>query len=127
MLSKQHSELIELLKEIVPTHSIFYEYKYSNFVKKSNDLYVKSLAEDLRADIYDRTIGIVYEIQGAQHYKAIGFFGGEEGYTNQRRRDVRKRIVLAEVNVDLIEIPYDFKITKDNILQLVKEAKDVDS
>jgi len=127
LLSKQHSELIELLLEWTPNHKLFYEYAYSNFVKKSNDPYIQGLALNLRADVYDRTLGIVYEVQGIQHYKAIDYFGGESGFVVQRRRDVRKKLVLAEAGIDLVEIPYTLKITKDNIRQLIKEAKDVDS
>ncbi len=127
MLSKLHSQVIDLLEETFPNHKFFYECSYERFVKGSKDPFILSIAKRLYADIYDNTIGIVYEIQGEQHYRPVEFFGGSDGFHGQKRRDNWKRQVLMESNIDLIEIHYSFKPTKEEILKLIREAKGVNT
>ena len=48
------------------------------------------------------------EFNGAQHYKAIDYFGGEEQFKKQQEHDERKRAYCREHNIQLIEIPYNY-------------------
>ena len=51
---------------------------------------------------------IVIEFQGAQHYKVIEYFGGEEQFKKQVRYDNIKRAYCKNHNIKLIEIPYNY-------------------
>lgn len=46
------------------------------------------------------------EYQGEQHYRAVGFFGGEEGFKKSQRRDNIKRDYCKRNKIPLIEVPY---------------------
>ena len=122
MLSKLHKAVAELLKEMFPVHQFLYEYPYSKI--KVDDIYLHAISSRLHADIYDVTFGIIYEIQGIQHYEQIEFFGGTKGFSDQKRVDRWKRQIVGESeSIDLVEIPYNFKLNKENLLRLIKEAK----
>lgn len=41
-------------------------------------------------DIYFPEFNIGIEYQGAQHLRPVDFFGGEDAYTEQQKRDARK-------------------------------------
>lgn len=62
-------------------------------------------------DIYFINENIGIEYQGVQHYKAVDYFGGEEGFAKNQERDERKRKLCAENSCILICIDegYDFK------------------
>lgn len=68
-------------------------------------------------DIYFAKENIGIEYQGIQHYKAIDYFGGEDGFAKNQERDERKRQLCAENSCILICINegYDFK---DVVLQI---------
>lgn len=46
------------------------------------------------------------EYDGEQHFKAIKFFGGEEGFLENKRRDEFKNNYAKEHNIPLKRIPY---------------------
>lgn len=62
-------------------------------------------------DIYFTKENIGIEYQGVQHYKAVDYFGGKEGFAKNQERDERKRQLCAENSCILIYINegYDFK------------------
>jgi hypothetical protein len=49
------------------------------------------------------------EFQGKQHYEAVSFFGGEEGFKGRWRRDQIKREFCRKNDIPLLEIRYDDK------------------
>jgi hypothetical protein len=51
----------------------------------------------------------VLEYNGIQHYKPIGFFGGEEQYKKQIQRDKELKEYCLKQNIKLITIPYNVK------------------
>lgn len=53
----------------------------------------------------DKIIGLI-EVQGAQHYKPIEFFGGEERFKIQSDYDNRKREYCLSNNIPLLEYSY---------------------
>ncbi len=63
-------------------------------------------------DIYIPNEKIAFEYQGQQHYEAIDFWGGEEGFKYRQKLDEQKRKLCKENNVKLIEWRYDEPISK---------------
>ena len=49
---------------------------------------------------------IAIEFNGAQHYKPIKLFGGEEKFIQQQERDMTLRLYCEQNKIKLIEIPY---------------------
>ena len=72
-------------------------------------------------DFYIPIYNVIIEYNGEQHYKSVGWFGGDKNYKIQKLRDESLRQYCKGHNIKLIEIPYtDF----DNIEKiLTKELK----
>lgn len=61
------------------------------------------------------------EYQGEQHFRAREFFGGEEGFQYQLKRDETKREFCNKNNIPLIEIPYWVVSPSKRMLQEMKK------
>lgn len=59
---------------------------------------------------------VAIEYQGAQHYKPIQYFGGEEGFLKTRERDKRKKELCNENGVLLIYVDEE-----DSIQEVIKK------
>ena len=53
-------------------------------------------------DFYLPKYNIAIECQGEQHYKPIGYFGGNDGFISQKERDLRKFCKCKDNNVELL-------------------------
>lgn len=78
-------------------------------------------------DFYLPEYNICIEYNGEQHYKPINYFGGEDKFKIQQKRDNIKRKYCINNNILLIEIPYyEFKnienIIKINVLKSLETA-----
>lgn len=69
-------------------------------------------------DFYIPTYNTVIEYQGAQHYYPRDYFGGEESFKEQIKRDNIKRKFCKDKNISLIEIPYT--LSDEEIKQLIQ-------
>ncbi|MBQ8247518.1 MAG: hypothetical protein IJZ42_10330 [Lachnospiraceae bacterium] len=69
-------------------------------------------------DIYIPKYNIAIEYQGIQHYEPIEYFGGEEAYRENRRRDNEKKQKCDDNNVKLLYWPYTQEITDMNLIDL---------
>lgn len=67
-------------------------------------------------DFYLPSYGVAIECQGIQHFKAIGFFGGDNGFTDNLERDLRKNRELFKNGVKIIYI-----IDKENLKYSLNE------
>ena len=79
-------------------------------------------------DIYFTNENIGIEYQGIQHYKAVDYFGGEEGFTKNQERDERKRQLCENNSCILIYVNegYDFKevvMEIDNAINIQQKKK----
>lgn len=70
-------------------------------------------------DIYFTKENIGIEYQGIQHYKAVDYFGGEDGFVKTQERDERKRQLCAENSCILICVNEDYNF-KDVVSQIDK-------
>lgn len=58
----------------------------------------------LELDCYSAPLQIAFEYQGAQHYEASEFFGGEKGFQEMRQRDEHKKKRCKELGIKLFEV-----------------------
>ena len=72
-------------------------------------------------DIFIPTLNLAIEYQGAQHYKAVEIFGGEEGFKATQIRDERKRNLCKENGVILLEWKYTVEITDEEFKRQVEK------
>ena len=98
---------------------------------KNNIKFKQEYRIDMEFSYYNKTIyvdfitkvnGKVYiiEYNGMQHYKPVQFFGGEEAFRKQQKRDEALRQFCNKHNITLIEIPYKIR-DYDNVLKYIKD------
>jgi len=63
-------------------------------------------------DFYLPEFNTIIEYHGKQHYEPIEFFGGEEVFKEQKKRDLLKKEYAIDKGINFIEIPYTYKTTK---------------
>lgn len=91
------TELFYKIKEHYPNYTVLQHYHDTWLGNQHLDVYIK-----------DINVGIEY--QGAQHYRAIDIFGGEEGLINTQKRDKQKVAKCKKNNTKLVIVNegYDF-------------------
>jgi hypothetical protein len=113
-MSKIASKVHTTLKELFPLEIIVEEY------------YVKYKGVQLFFDFYLKGLGLLFEIQGRQHYEFVKHFHGTiDGLNSQRRRDnLKKEYVSLHKDLTLVYF-YDTKdkITKDLVLHRIYESQ----
>jgi hypothetical protein len=72
-------------------------------------------------DIWIPSLDIAIEYQGAQHFKAVDFFGGEESFKRNIERDSRKKQLCIDNRIHLVEIRYDDIVSDDELRALLKQ------
>lgn len=117
-MSYLSDKVLEELKKRHPQHKYQFEISYYNLVKniKNIEPFLLSRSKRLRADIYDKTIRVVYEINGIQHYKYNNKFHKDVGdFMDQKRRDNIKKELLTSAGIQLVVINDDnFNDWKNN-------------
>lgn len=98
------------LFELIKSHNFNAQYQYH-----CNWLGQQSL------DIYIETERIGIEYQGEQHYKPIDIWGGDEGFKENQKRDLRKKQLCAANNVCLLEWSYKIPVNDENVVRFMKE------
>ncbi len=96
------SRLFDIVKDLFPDHKV------------ERAIRPKWL-EGLEIDIFVPSLNLAIEYQGRQHYEAIDFFGGEEGFEKRQILDEKKRILLKEHNIKLLEWKYTIEMTKQRV------------
>jgi len=129
--SAPHKKFYSLITSMFSNNLIYQEYPYYYILEKGykeqnvestkQNSVMLSLGKRLFADFFDNTLGIIYEIQGEQHYnpilwsKKIG--EGEKAlskFQSQKRTDQLKRDIVIEAGFILIEIPFsDFDVMNE--------------
>ena len=96
------SRLFEIVKDLYPEHKV------------ERAIRPKWL-EGLEIDIFVPSLNLAIEYQGRQHYEAIDFFGGEKGFEKRLILDEKKRKLLKEFNINLLEWKYTVEMTKQRV------------
>jgi len=60
----------------------------------------------LKFDFYLKDLNEVVEIDGEQHVRAIGFFGGEKGLKDRVKKDAIKNKYCEDNKIKITRIPY---------------------
>lgn len=66
-------------------------------------------------DIAVPAMKLAVEFMGEQHFVAIDFFGGEEGFQATQERDRRKRAKATQAGWRVVEIRYDERLDAEHI------------
>lgn len=74
----------------------------------------------LEYDIFDRLSGLAIEYQGEQHFHQKAQFGGKAGFMKCTTRDATKILLANHAGHKLIHIPYTWKRTKHDLLNILK-------
>lgn len=93
-LNVSEVEMLDLIKQIFPGVDVKYRYKPKWLLRMELDVFIPSI-----------NVGLEY--QGVQHFKPIDFFGGEETFIEQVKRDKLKKEICQSKGVTLIEVFYD--------------------
>ncbi len=101
------------------------ERKIIDFLNKHNIIFIHQHSyEDcrnikkLKFDFYLPEYDILIEYDGAQHFRVVKRFGGEEGFNKRKRNDTKKNKYADEKNVKLLRIAhFDF----DNIEKILED------
>ena len=99
------------------------EEKVSEFLKSKNIIFLpqhrfKDCVDKipLPFDFYLPDYNTCIEFNGIQHYKPKEYFGGEDGFKNQQKKDKIKSQYCKEKNITLLIIKYNEKIDKKLLL-----------
>lgn len=77
---------------------------------------IKDTKKFLLLDFYLPNYNTVIEYNGEHHYKPVSYFGGNDNFEKQKKRDEGLRMYCKEKNINLIEIPYTEYKNIENIL-----------
>lgn len=98
------------------------EKKITEYLQQENIFFHKEKTFDdliyvsnLRFDFYIPKQNIAIEFDGIQHYKPVGYFGGNDAFIETQKRDKLKDIYCKEKNIKLVRIPY-FEINNINTI-----------
>jgi|GEM_PF-6639994 len=61
----------------------------------------------LRFDFYIEDQQLAIEYDGAQHFKPVAKFGGEEGFMKRKENDILKNELAANAGIRVLRIPFD--------------------
>lgn len=94
------------------------ELAISDFLNQNKIKYEKeySLPNGQRLDFYLLDSKIAIEFDGAQHFEANSFFGGEEAFEKRKKYDKIKNEYCKNNNIELIRISYRDYNNIENIL-----------
>lgn len=68
--------------------------------------------DGLEIDIFVPEMDVGIEYMGRQHFEPVEFFGGEESFDEQEKRDERKKEICEKRAVDLYYVNYDENLEK---------------
>ena len=87
-------------------------------------------------DFYLPDYNIAIECQGRQHFEPVNFFGGKNGFINNKENDIKKRKLCTEHNIKILyfaidkrcenyldKICYKLIFNKDELLKEIYERK----
>ena len=113
-MSKIANALYDVLKQLFPYDDVVSEH------------YVYYKGTRLFFDFYLRKLGILFEVQGAQHFKYIRHFHGSiEAFREQKRRDNLKVEFVQNSFILTLVYFYDKidNITKELVMQRIYKAQ----
>lgn len=113
--SSMEESAYQILKRIYP----YYTIKEQEYIEEIG----------LYFDIYIPELRLAIELDGVQHYEQNDFFHGKglkgmEKFFKGKEYDSIKDKYALNHNIYIIRIPYNIKITEDNIRSIINESMD---
>lgn len=105
-------QLCHILDKIFPNEAVI-DNKFHTFLRSPTTRHL------LQLDRYYPLLSLAFEYDGAQHYRAIECWGGEEVLQEIQRRDQEKEELCQQNNVRLIRIKYDERLSLKNIKEIL--------
>ena len=96
------------IEKLFPSYEIFEDFLHSN---------IRNSGLSVEFDIFIPELNIAFEYHGEQHYNELMAFGSIELY---QARDLEKARICKKVAIQLIEIPYTWDNTKEQLIAFIK-------
>lgn len=96
-------------------------FKNNKVIHQHRPYFLHTQNGQLSYDVFVSGKNIAFEYQGKQHFEPVEIFGGKENFEKQQERDKIKKELSIKNNVKLIYINYWENITKELIIEKLKE------
>lgn len=103
-LNVSELKMLDIIKALLPGKVIEYRKK-------------PSWLNRLELDVFIPDMDLAFEYQGKQHLEPVEFFGGQETFISQVKRDELKKSICIERGITLIYVYYNEQLTP----QLIKD------
>lgn len=95
------------------------EVSYESQVTYEGCINIHKLPFDFRLYVAGKAVLIEYD--GIQHFKPIDYFGGEEGFKDQKKRDKIKDDFTKQAGIMLIRIPYtEYEVLEEKLKSIIR-------
>ncbi len=108
---KSEQLVYELIKQIYPKCSIYYQYRPE---------YLKTENSQLSYDVFIAKKRVAIEYQGKQHFEPVEIFGGIEAFEKQKKRDELKKELSMQNDVKLVYVNYWEDITSELLKERIE-------
>lgn len=98
--------------------------KTNNIIRYMSWAWLKSPVSgfNMNVDAFFPEFNLALEYQGLQHFQPIDYFGGESSFKNQCFRDSKKKELLKQHNITLLEVNKD-ELKKDILIKKLKSLR----
>ena len=70
----------------------------------------------MQLDVFIPSKNLAFEYQGKQHFEEVGIFSSAKSY---QQRDEEKRTLCASNNIKLIEVPYWWNRSREELQEMI--------
>jgi very-short-patch-repair endonuclease len=116
-MSKGEALACLTLSEIAPNSKIIHQKKWKLCKDK----------KPLPFDFYDRENGLVIEIDGAQHFRSVDYFGGESSLAYTKSHDLLKNTFCSDNDIKLIRIDSSSRNVRSCLTRVYSEIENLPS
>lgn len=109
---KSEELVYKITKKIYKDYGVIYQHR-PYFLRSS-------YGGQMSYDIFISKLDVAIEYQGKQHFEPVDFFGGEDSFEKQKKRDVEKKELSERNGVKLIYINYWEEIRPELIRERVE-------
>lgn len=109
---KSEELVYKLVKKKYKQHGVIYQHRPFFLLSSSG--------HQLSYDVYISELKVAIEYQGKQHFEPVAYFGGEEAFIRQKKRDEEKAFLSQKNGVKLVYINYWEDITPELIAERVE-------
>lgn len=116
-MSKGEALACLTLSKIAPDSKIIHQKKWKSCKDK----------KPLPFDFYDRDNGIVIEIDGAQHFRSVDYFGGDKSLLYTKRHDLVKNTFCTDNDIKIVRIDSSSRDVRSCLGKVYSEIENLPS